>query len=169
MAVWWYYWSQMIIFLFFPPATSVLIFKCSCQSSVMQICFYTRPLSHWHWNISRVKPWVLASPTVVSVAAVDRSHAENMQVDMKKAAQRIYFKYWHAVKWNCTFSSSCRLQLRVAAVEVLHWRSVTIRLCTVTSTRTLVNVHYVITWLRILVVFLSILHAVSNTGSSALR
>lgn len=84
------------------------------------------------------------------------------------------FKDWHAVKWNrmfsfyfvvCSSGSVCRLNY-----ESITLTLVTVGLCTVMSTWTLVNVSYVITWSRLHVsCYYPFLHAVSNTGSSALR
>lgn len=82
--------------------------------------------------------------------AADSSHTGNMQFDVKSS---FIFKDWHAVKWNCMFSfcfvvcsfeSVCRQNY-----ESITLTFVTIGLCTVMSTWTLVNDSFVITWFRI--------------------
>lgn len=159
MAVWWYYWSQIIL-LQYP-------FVCL-------LCSF-------------VSPYVLRGDIFLTDTGIFRSIMSTLNSDtangclfrrkgngqfthkehrVQLVVQRFPFKDKHAGKWNWMFSP-CFVDCG-QDYESITLTLVTIGLCTVNVHMDFnVHCHYLIQ--NPCVMLVSVLHAVSNTGSSALR
>lgn len=142
MAIWWYYWSQIIF-----AATSVFLFVfmfifCfwffSMYELVTQICFYIRPPG---WHLFLVDTGIFRSMMVnlefwfcqwLYCCFLQKCrqpltvHTQGTYSQMWEAVQRFNVGDWHAVKWNCTFSlyfvaCSCEGFSADMTMKVLHW------------------------------------------------